>query len=267
MRSRGLLALFAAAATLFAAATGRKEVPAVNPGGVVNGASFEPAPNNVVAPLSIVSIFGIDLALRTEVVSELSNNRLPLTLGGVSVIMGGQRVPLFYVSPNQVNAQIPENLVPRPQPWTVQVVREGLGSPSVNEVHVREAAPGVFPQIRHADDNSYVGRNEAKDETPARPGEILILVATGLGPTSPPILAGELYPYVAELILPYSVQVGDRRLSGRESILYAGIAPNYAGLYQINLRLPDDLPGGDHELIVEVGGASSQRGLLLPVGP
>lgn len=252
---------------LFAAGKGRKQIPFVHAGGVVNGASFVPAPDNHVAPNSIISIFGEDLALRTEAVTSdtLQAGRLPLKLGGITVNIGGQLAPLYFVSPAQINAQLPDNLTPRGPAWKLTIVREGLGNPpaAVADVHVREAAPGLFPVVAHAD-FSVVGRGEPAGSRPAAPGEVVILFGTGFGPTQPPVGAGELPPFAASALLPHRVFVGGRQLAP-EQVLYFGQAPLFAGLHQVNIVLPEGLPTGDHEVQVEVAGALSQTGVVIAV--
>ena len=242
---------------LFAAEKGHKEIPFVHAGGVVNGASFVPAPDNHVAPNSIVSIFGLDLALRTEAVTSdtLQAGRLPLSLGGVSVLIGGQRAPLYFVSPTQISAQLPANLAGRPQPWTLRVVREGL-------LDVVEA-PGLFPVVAHVD-FAVVGRGEPAGSWPAVPGEIVILFGTGFGPTQPPVEEGQLPPFAASTLLPHRVFVGGQELAP-EQVLYFGQAPLMAGLQQVNIVLPQGLAQGDYEVQVEVGGAMSQTSVLIAV--
>src|SRR6185369_14532565 len=64
-----------------------------------------PLGGNAVAPGSIVSLYGSDLA--SQVALPDPGPTMPLTLGGVNVTMGGVSVPLFYVSPGQLNFQVP----------------------------------------------------------------------------------------------------------------------------------------------------------------
>ena len=252
---------------LFAAEKGRKEIPLVYAGGVVNGASFVPAPDNFVAPNSIISIFGEDMALRTEPVTSdtLEAGRLPLSLGGVSVQIGGQLAPLYFVSPTQINAQLPANLVGRTQPWKLRVVREGLGHPPAAEadVYVREAAPGLFLVVAHVD-FSVVGRGDPPGSWPAAPGEIVILFGTGFGPSQPPVDSGQLPPFAASTQLPHRVFLAGQELAP-EQVLYFGQAPLFAGLQQVNIVLPEGLTPGDYEVQVEVGGAMSQTGVVIAV--
>lgn len=264
MRWLPLALVLLTAARLPAAEPAHKQAPSVAVGGVVNAAGFTPAPDNFVAPGGIISIFGVDLSLRTKTAraEDLVNGRLPLSLGGVAVYVGHIRIPLFYVSPDQINAQVPLATVARERPWPLVVVRESLRS-NETEVHVRAAAPGLFPVVTHAD-FSLVGRGAPPGATPARPGDVVILFGSSFGPTTPVYDAGRLAKRPAELALPGSVRLDERTLPP-DAVLYTGLTPGFAGLYQVNVRLPKDLAPGDWEVFVEVAGAVSQPGVRVAV--
>lgn len=252
---------------LFAAEKGRKEIPLVYAGGVVNGASFVPAPDNFVAPNSIISIFGEDMALRTQAVTSdtLEAGQLPQRLGGITVRIGGQLAPLYFVSPSQINAQLPGTLTPRPQPWKLSIIREGLSNPAVAEadVFVLDAAPALFPVVAHVD-FSVVGRGEPAGSRPAAAGEVAILFGTGFGPSQPPVDTGQLPPFAASTQLPHRVFLAGQELAPQQ-VLYFGQAPWFAGLQQVNIVLPEGLATGDYEVQVEVGGVMSQPGVTIAV--
>jgi len=229
----------------------------------VNAAGFVPAPDNFVAPLSIISIFGDDLALRTAQVGPLEGGgRLPRRLGGVQVTIGGLTIPLFFVSPGQINAQVPGQIAPREQPWKLRIVREGLLGPEA-EVLVRVAAPGLFPVVVHRD-FTLVGRAPAAPSTPARPGELIVLFGSGFGPTVPSFDTGELPPRPALIVMPSSVWIEDRMVSA-DRVLYVGQTPGLAGLQQVNVLLPDDLEPGDPQIFLEVAGRRTQAGVRVAV--
>jgi uncharacterized protein (TIGR03437 family) len=250
---------------LFGAEIGRRNAPTINIGGVVNAASYAPAPENFVSPNAIISIFGVDLALRTREVrrSDLdSRGRLPTSLGGVAVQINGLSVPLYFVSPLQINAQVPSLLLPGR--LSIRVIRENLRS-EPEAVELKPVAPGLFPVASHLD-YSVVGRGEYPNSTPLRPGEVAIFWATGLGPTVPAVFDGELPGFIAWNVLPTKVWIGGRELPPH-LLHYAGQAPGHAGLYQINVVLPEDVPTGDVEVQVEVDGVKSQPGFRVAVDP
>ena len=272
----GLAAWLAAAPAVLGAEIGRRYAPNIFVGGVVNGASFRPAPDNFVAPNGIISIFGRDLSLRTREVraGDLVKGRLPHSLVGVSVSIGGLPAPLFFVSPGQINAQLPSPILPGN--WMLRVNRQNLLS---NEamIEVREVSPGLFAwpfsfiegPLRAAvthQDFSPVGRGNPEGATPAHPGELIVLWATGFGPTAPSVFDGELPNFAAWLILPSKVWLNEAAVPGH-LVFYAGQAPGLAGLYQVNLILSEDSPIGDVEVVVEVGGVRSQPGMTIPIDP
>jgi uncharacterized protein (TIGR03437 family) len=254
----------ALAPPLTGAETGRRRAPFLNTDGVVNGASFAAAPDNFVAPNSIISIFGIDLSLQTKQVSQsdLVRGRLPVVLGGVQVRIGEIPAPLYFVSPLQINAQVPSEITPGE--WQLVVVRENLSGGNAATVKVRPAAPGLFPYVTHTD-YTLVGRGDPQGSTPARPGEVVLIFGTGFGATAPAVFAGELPDFAAQVVLPARAWLGDAILPDH-LLLYVGQAPGFAGLSQINLELPADLAPGDLQIRIEIGGAKSQEGVRIAVG-
>ena len=248
---------------------GRRHAPTIGIDGVVNAASFRAAPENFLVPNGLFSIFGEDLSLRTRELrpGDLDQGRLPISLGGVRVSVTGQPAPLYFVSPGQINAQSPSAL---PSGETVvRIVREGLASNAVR-VKVRNSDPGLCtylgrPVATHVD-FTLVGRGEVGASTSTHLGRYIVISRTGLGLTLPPVLAGQLPHFAAQVMNPLRGWVGDRELAGG-FIQYAGRAPRLAGVYQINLLLPDDTPPGDPEIVIEMDGIRSQPGLTIAADP
>ena len=227
--------------------------PSVNSSGVVNAASFVSGSFSV-APGSIVSIFGSDLANTTESAAIVP---LPLSLGGSTVTIGGQAVPLLFASPTQINAQIPFELSGSSVSSLV-VSLDGLSSPPVT-VSLLPAAPGIFTvgqggtgrgAILHASDSSAVTPNN-----PARAGEFLGMYSTGLGTTTPAVDTG-----AAASITPLSLtQITPTVTIGGVSapVSFSGLAPSFVGLYQTNVQVPPGLLTGDQTLILTANGIAS----------
>ena len=272
----GLAAWLAVAPTLFGAETGRRYAPTIFVGGIVNGASFTPAPNNFVAPNSIISIFGAELSLQTRQVrpDDIVSGRLPQLLANVTVSIGGLPASLFFVSPGQINAQVPSTILPGR--WVLQVNRENLLS-NTAMIEVRALSPGLFAwpssfvegPLRAAvthQDFTPVGRANPEGATPAHPGELIVLWATGFGPTIPAVFDGELPDFAARLALPSKVWINGVAIPSH-LVFYAGQAPGLAGLYQVNVKLSEDTPTGDIEVMVEVNGVQSQPGTTIPIDP
>ena len=111
--------------------------PMVNPGGTVNGASF--APGAAVAPGSIASVFGTNLATSIEFASVVP---LPTTLGGATVEVNGIAAPLFFVSPLQINFQLPNELEGQSEATLTVSVHGATGNPQM--VSLSSFGPGLF---------------------------------------------------------------------------------------------------------------------------
>ena len=108
---------------------------------IVSAATFEPG---VVAPESIASLFGEDLAQSTE---AASGTPLPITLAGIAVRLRDSlgvehQAPLFFVSPQQINFLVPPAMAPGEA--VVTVVSRGNASPPTGEVRIAPTAPGLF---------------------------------------------------------------------------------------------------------------------------
>lgn len=218
--------------------------PTVPPGSVVNGASF--TPSAPVAPGSIASVFGLGLAVVDQ------DGLLVRTFGGTQVRFAGVAAPLYAVHDNQINVQVPTALT-----GTSSATLE-VFSPNGSEtttVSVAAVAPGIFSfssdgkgpgAILHPDFSPVTAAN------PAVAGEVVLIYLTGLGPTNPPVSEGQLAP-VATATTPVSVTIGGKQ-TGAD---YAGTAPGFAGLYQINAAVPSGLASGAQPVIVSAGGMTS----------
>ena len=148
---------------------------------VVNSASFRPAtgPIPAIAPGSIVSIFGTGFAGATQAAVSAP---VPTVLLNTVVSFNNVPAPLFYVSPNQINAQVPFEL----PPGNVTVNIQSPSAPAVQQtITVAPAAPGIFTVnqtangpgvILHTADFSLVSGT-----SPAHPGEFVAIFCTGLG--------------------------------------------------------------------------------------
>ncbi len=212
-------------------------------GGVLLGAGFERGP---VAPGSIVSLFGQKLAPSELLASSLP---LPTTLNGVRVLVGGVAAPLFYVGPGQVNAQVPVELSGERQ---LQVVVETNGIPSAPEpIQTSGNRPGIFTlggtfgnqgAILIANTNRLampVTANVPSEPVPV--GGFISIYCTGLGPTDPPVKSGEPGPATSTVKTPVTVTIGGQTAT----VTFAGLAPGFAGVYQVNAQVPAGLTPGN----------------------
>jgi uncharacterized protein (TIGR03437 family) len=95
---------------------------------------------------------------------------------------------------------------------------------------------------------------------PARPGDVLSIYMNGLGRTEPPARLGELVTGIASLVAPVQAALGNIRAN----VLFSGLAPGFARLYQINLEVPADAPAGNVPVTITVG--SGAQAVSTPVG-
>jgi uncharacterized protein (TIGR03437 family) len=221
--------------------------------------NLNPRLGGPLAPGMIVQIFGQDLA-GGQAQPPLQDGRLPDAFNNVTVQVGALRAPLYFLSPGQINAQIPFELNPDQQ-YPV-VVRSG-GALSVAEViSVVSVQPGVaaFPDGRAiAQDESF---QLITDSNPARRGRSIILYLVGMGATRPGVVSGVLSPAatLASVAEPPQVTIDGRAAR----ILFAGLTPGLVGLYQINVEVPADSAPGLRPLLVTQGSAASNA-VQLPV--
>lgn len=234
-------------------ATGLGLPPTISSGGVVNAASFNTgasAANVGLSPGSLVTIFGANLAAFATSASALP---LPLELGGVSVRMNGRAAPMLFAGRSQLNVQVPFGLVGD----TVSiVVTAGAGDSPEVAIPLAATQPGIFfdiasgiGAIRNNSDGTFAG-----ERSPAA-GEIVQVFVTGLGAVEPPVGTGAaagVDPFSTTLAAP-TVQIGGQDAE----VLFSGLAPGFAGLYQVNVRVPTGLAPGRHDVQLTIGGLVS----------
>lgn len=222
--------------------------PANSKDGVVNAASFTPA----LAPGSLISVFGSNLAYEPL---QASGMPLPAELSGTSVSLNGTRLPLLFVSADQINAQLPYGTL---GPATLRVTTPD-GS-AETPIAVSEAAPAVLmvpgggvrvPALVRAASGALLS-----DAAPARSGDWLTIYAIGLGELNRSLAAGQPAPDSPPVGTrdPVQVRIDDVSLTPS----FAGLSPGFAGLYQVNVQLPGGLRGGSHRLVLVVGATGSE---------
>ena len=239
--------------------------PTLSAGGVVNAADYTAN----FAPGMIISLFGSNFA---TAVTNASTIPLPNSLAGVSVeVVDGSQVlnaPLFFVSQLQINAQLPFNMTSS----SVQVrVRNARGVSGTQTIAITPRSPRLFTQTMDGKGDAIVVHADYSVVTansPGTPGETLILFLTGLGAVSPSIAAGQAggdgtAGKPLNLVTdPVTVTVG----SAAAMVAFKGLAPDYAGLYQINFQVPNSPIYGSEPITVSAGKQSSQSTATMSVG-
>lgn len=244
-------------------------VPVIKDGGVVNAADY----SGWLAPGMIISIFGDRLSSGTTIATAVP---LPASLEGVSVTLTSEEpkqsytAPLYFVSPAQINAQLPFELPLAGCPFKIEV-KNLLGAAtqticSGNAALLR-AAPGIFTKSMDGRGEAIVVRGDyslVSAANPARAGESVFIYVNGLGPVDPPAQTGRpagdggaLGP-LNKLIDAVLVNMADRPAV----VEYAGLAPGLVGVYQLNFRIPANVPPGNQVLSVRTGTRESNRVII-----
>jgi hypothetical protein len=189
----------------------------------VNAATFS---TGALAPGSIASVFGSNLATSTAAAAGFP---LPSTLGGATVELNGITAPITYASPGQVNFQVPWELLGQTQAQLVV-----SGSPPLT-VNLAPVGPGIFAVVQ---EDRY-----------------LVIYCTGLGDVTIRPQTGA----AAGSDLSYTLATTTINIAGENvSPLFSGLAPSFAGLYQVNVQLPPDVTSGSAvPVTLTIGGASS----------
>jgi uncharacterized protein (TIGR03437 family) len=238
--------------------------PAISANGVVNGASFQPG----VTANSWVTIQGTNLAGQTDDWSHsIVNGALPPALDGVSVSMGGQAAYVYYISTGQLNVLAPN--VPA-GPVTVTVTAPG-GTSASFQTTADAYGPAFFvwpgnQVVATRTDYSYAvkaGTFAGAITVAAKPGEVIVLWATGFGPTTPAAPPGVAVPSTTGYPTATLPAV---TVDSIPAIVYgAALAPGSAGLYQIAIQVPPSLSDGDWPIQALIGGVLSPAGTILSV--
>ncbi len=250
--------------------------PAISTNGLITASSF--GAYSTATAGSYLEIYGSNFATtsQTWAASNFTNGIAPTSLGGVSVTVNGRSAYVNYISPNQINIQVPANVSSSGQ-VPVIVTSNGLVS-SAAMLNMAPFAAGLlapanfnvsgkqYVEAIHAVSGAVVsnGAVSGVPAAPAVPGETLIFYGTGFGPVTASniSIAGQIAPGQTTLATAVQFQFG----SSTAQVLYSGFAPGLVGVYQFNVVVPSDVSNGDVPLQVKLGGAAiPQQGLLVPV--
>jgi uncharacterized protein (TIGR03437 family) len=247
--------------------------PDVSSGGIVSASAFGGFTD--VSPGSWIEIYGSNLAADTRSweTSDFNGSNAPTELDGTSVSIGGQAAFVDFISPGQVNALVPSNVATGPQKITVKTAGGTTASVdiTINAVEPGLLAPpsfkigGVQYAVALFSDGSYVlpeGAVAGLTSRPAKPGDEIVLYGVGFGPVTPNIPAGEIVSLSNALASSFEMSLGGKQLT----TAYAGLAPNYVGLYQFNITVPAGSATGAVPLTFTVDGVSGTQELSIAIG-
>jgi uncharacterized protein (TIGR03437 family) len=266
---------------LFAAAMASAQTtPTISTNGITNGASFQAIP---LAGGSLFSIFGSGLASQTASASSVPFSR---SLDGVTVqfVNGSTTIdaPISYIQPgsgssSQINAQVPWGLVTPGTTATVNLVVSNNGANSASTpITIAPFSPGIFGYngpsgtlgiaYTYQDGAFAWPANTVAGLTthPAAPGSLVIVYATGLGAVTPAIDDGAAPGTVlTQVNTPPVVMIG----GVTAPVVFAGLQPQFPGVYQLNITIPNNAPTGSAVPIqIQVGGVTSPATCTIAVG-
>jgi uncharacterized protein (TIGR03437 family) len=242
--------------------------PTVPEDGVMNAASLAPG----ITPGALVRIVGKNLSTITDpgrswADADVVGADLPKVLDGTSVLINGKSAAVLFVSSARLTVQAPDD----DAQGSVQVeVTTPTGTTTATALLLPPPAPSLFVDGKSSSGSSYVqalhedgtpvGVSDPKTSaSPSRPGEIVWLYGTGFGRTDPLVPCGQIVLMAPRLVDDFVISV-----AGIPATVYFGglIGP---GLYQFNVVVPPDLPDGDHEVLIRIGGQTTQANIVLPV--
>jgi uncharacterized protein (TIGR03437 family) len=193
------------------------------------------------APGGLITLYGSNLSPTNQATSQIP---VPTALANSCITVNGQPIPLIFVSPAQINAQMPFQAVGAE---TIVVHTPGGTSDNYN-LTVQPTAPAVFlsgvagPQTNLPTIIRLANGLLATDSNPIHPNDVLVIYVTGLGQTNPAGLTGYPAPGnpLANALTPATVTLGGMNVP----VEYAGLAPGEVGVYQINVTVPGNIPTG-----------------------
>jgi uncharacterized protein (TIGR03437 family) len=209
----------------------------------------------VLAPGGLAVLYGIALSKSTA----LATLPLPTELAGTSVELNGTPVPLLYVSPGQVDFQVPWEATPGKSSIRVRI---GDTVTATEPVTIATYAPGVFSADQSGSGQALIyiaGANVMAAPTgafpgsrPVKRGEYIAIFAIGLGPVTNPPATGAAPADLSSLMNPAPiVSVGGLSTIGTiipyvmPAPIFAGLIPGAVGVYQINVQVPQIAASGD----------------------
>jgi len=222
--------------------------PQLGADSVVNGASFLAGP---VAPGSLFTIFGTQLAGGPILTQGPAYGT---SLGGVSITIDGIPVPLQYVSPTQINAQVPFNVAVGQQ----SLVLTFNGASTTVPVTIGVASPGIF-QVNGR--GAILNQDSSLNSTanPALVGSTVAVFFTGGGLVTPAATTGQ--PASSTMLSTTNATTTATIGTQPATVVFSGLAPGFVGLGQANIQVPA-LATNDYPLVLTVNGVASNSGIV-----
>jgi uncharacterized protein (TIGR03437 family) len=232
---------------------------------------------SALAPGTWMEIYGTNLAnvvSQTWGGADFKGNAAPTALGATTVTIGGLPAFIDFVSPGQVNAQVPSNIANGPQPvvvntpggtsaaftLTVNLVEPGLLAPAVFKLPAGQYIGAQFP-----DGVTFVlppGLVSGVASARAKPGDTIILYGVGFGPVTPDSPAGQIVTQSNRLQATFKVSFAGTPAT----VTFSGLTGGFLGLYQFNVVVPNVAASDSVPFTYSLNGVSGPQNLVIAVG-
>ena len=246
------------------------QTPVLFDGGTVNGITY--AAGQPVSPGSIASLFGSNLAAS---LAQADTVPLSTNLANVSVTMNGISAPLFFVSPGQINVQVPWNVLPNgvDTGMATVVVTRGQLSSNGESVQIAPVAPAIFTVVSDGIGNAIAVNPDGTIAAPAgsipgllsRPahmGDPLVILATGLGAVTPAVANGaNSMDQLRNTVSTPTVLIGGQPAQ----LLFSGLSPSFTGVNQINAVVPFGGTGQAVPIQLLIGGITTSDRVTIAI--
>ena len=237
----------------------QQAVPYIAPAGIMSAAGA--TPDGTMAPGSVISIYGNSLAPALQIGST---NPLPQTLGNVTVTIGNYILPLLFVSPAQINAQLPSELVD----GSYTLLVHQTGQPDVTgTLTVSRDAPGMFTQSNSLNQPLVLALHAdgtlVTFASPAIHGEQISIYGTGFGPYVTTTVDGFFVPATPPVYVSDAVVLTVGAIAKTPD--FAGAAPGLVGMTLVKMTISDDLPTATTVNLSVMVGAKPSTTLVLPL--
>lgn len=227
--------------------------PSVSTGGVVSAVSF--VPNQPLAPGAFGAIFGSNLS---DSLSQSTQFPLSVQLGETSVFLAGEQVPLLFASGGQINAVLPYDVPVNSRQQLL--VQRGSAISIPQTVVVAPALPAIVTQNGAGTGAALIAVFQADgtplpNDSPVSAGDVIVLYCSGLGAVNPPVIAGSQTPLqpLSQTIDTVTATIAQQPAT----VLFSGLAPLFAQLYQVNVQVPSGLSPGSAVVILSESGQQS----------
>jgi adhesin/invasin len=217
--------------------------PILAPGGILN--NLNPIIGAPLAPGTVVQVYGNNFYTSDGFASAAAPPLNP-RFQGAQLLVSGSPAPFYYISRTQAAAQIPTELTPGRTYSALMEVNGAFSAPL--PVEVVPTTPGTVSSgssliAQHASDYQLVTA-----QNPAKPNEALVMYLVGMGATNPAVPTGAPAPFdpPAKVSEQPTVTIGGQTAT----ILFAGLTPGFAGLYQINFIVPATTRDGDLDVVI-----------------